>query len=46
MPAEFPSRICQIIAGKQWMSCRKYAGKRREYEELRGGRYRGHTEGA
>lgn len=30
MPAEFPSRICQIIARKQWMSCRKYAEKRRE----------------
>lgn len=30
MPAEFPSRICQIIARKQWMTCRKYAGKRRE----------------
>lgn len=41
MPAEFPSRICQIIARKQWMSCRKYAEKRREYEELHGGRYRG-----
>lgn len=41
MPAEFPSRICQIIARKQWMSCRKYAEKRREYGELHGGRYRG-----
>ena len=41
MPAEFPSRICQIIARKQWMSCRKSAEKRRKYEELRGGRYRG-----
>ena len=41
MPAEFPSRICQIIAGKQWMSCRKYVEKRREYGELRGGRCRG-----
>lgn len=30
MPAEFPSRICQIIARKQWMACRKYAEKRRE----------------
>ena len=46
MPAEFPSRICQIIAGKQWMSCRKYVEKRREYGELRGGRYRGFAGGA
>ena len=46
MPAEFPSRICQIIARKQWMTCRKYAEKRREHEELRGGRCRGHTGGA
>ena len=30
MPAEFPSRICQIIARKQWMACSKYAKKRRE----------------
>ena len=46
MPAEFPSRICQIIARKQWMSCRKYAAKRREYGELHGGRYRGFAGGA
>ena len=30
MPVEFPSRICQIIARKQWMACSKYARKRRE----------------
>ena len=30
MPTEFPSRICQIIARKQWMACSKYARKRRE----------------
>lgn len=30
VPAEFPSRICQIIVRKQWMACSKYARKRRE----------------